>query len=371
MRTILGLSKTSTSLGWVLVDGADVSGDTLDHDAFDVDSDKFTNGNIAELAATARRVRAIATATGYTVDRVRVTGSDHIDAEVLLLQKALKQQGFDDVAVIPPAQAAQAWARGIGRANGHDKIAVCIFERAGASLSVIDTNSGAVQTDTTKSQASPGLSDWLTTVFNRDGRPPDSLLLIGSRCDLYKIAGPLNEGLSIPVVDSLDAQLALARGAALSSARHVGDTPVKRKLGLASHARSVTMAAAIAAITMFALSSAGGPNRLVQADTNQATLPSTTKPIEMPPSAATVLPPAFTPPPRPLPAPAGTVAAVPETFYAPVPQTVPVAPSVQPSPVPHLPEAQPAAPGPPPTETIPPPAPDPIAPVLDPLFESR
>ena len=369
MRTILGLSKTSTSLGWVLVDGADVSGDTLDHDAFDVDSDKFTNGNIAELAATARRVRAIATATGYTVDRVRVTGSDHIDAEVLLLQKALKQQGFDDVAVIPPAQAAQAWARGIGRANGHDKIAVCIFERAAASLSVIDTNTGAVQTDTTKSQASASLSDWLTTVFNRDGRPPDSLLLIGSRCDLYKIAGPLNEGLSIQVVDSLDAQLALARGAALSSARpfrHTGEAQTSAR----THARSVTIAAAIATISMFALSSAGGPNRLVQADTNQATLPSTTKPIQMPPSAATVLPRLSLRrralcqhlqeqlPPCPNVLRTDTADGSRRTVSSTVAGTASSRGATS--------RAEPA-----PTETIPPPAPDPIAPVLDPLFESR
>ena len=36
MRTILGLSKTSTSIGWVLVDGCDVAGDLLDHDSFDI-----------------------------------------------------------------------------------------------------------------------------------------------------------------------------------------------------------------------------------------------------------------------------------------------------------------------------------------------
>ena len=46
--------------------------------------------------------------------------------------------------------------------------------------------------------------DWLSTAFGRNGSQPESLYLIGSRCDLDAITGPLDEGLSILVVASLD-----------------------------------------------------------------------------------------------------------------------------------------------------------------------
>ena len=36
METVLGLSMTSTSVGWVLLDGLGPDATTLDYDAFDV-----------------------------------------------------------------------------------------------------------------------------------------------------------------------------------------------------------------------------------------------------------------------------------------------------------------------------------------------
>ena len=92
MRTVLGLSKTSTSIAWVLVDGQDVADDPLDHDAFDV-----ADASVVEPAATARRALAIATATGYTVDCVRVTSSDPVHTDTASLRKALRELGFDEL----------------------------------------------------------------------------------------------------------------------------------------------------------------------------------------------------------------------------------------------------------------------------------
>ena len=194
MRTVLGLSKTSTSIGWVLVDVRNAGGDTLDYDAFDVDfGDKGTNGSIVEPAAIARRARAIATATGYTVDCVRVTSSDHVEADVSSLRMALAESGFDEVVSVPLTEATQAWANSIARVNGHEKTAVCILEREAASLSVIDTRNGAIKTETTISRDGTSLIDWLSTPFGRNGSQPESLYLIGSRCDLDAITGPLDE----------------------------------------------------------------------------------------------------------------------------------------------------------------------------------
>ena len=85
---------------------------------------------------------------------------------------------------IPFTDATRAWARDIGRANGHEKIAVCVLDRESASLSIIATLNGAVKTTTTKSRGNAGLIEWLGTALGRSGSRPESLYLIGSRSDL-------------------------------------------------------------------------------------------------------------------------------------------------------------------------------------------
>ena len=69
-----------------------VAGDPLDHDAFDI-----TDASTAAPVATARRVRDIATASGYTVDSVHVTSSGNLSS----LRDALTQNGFPDVVPVP------------------------------------------------------------------------------------------------------------------------------------------------------------------------------------------------------------------------------------------------------------------------------
>ena len=184
--------------------------------------------------------------------------------------------GFRRSCVGSAAGGHQAWAKSIARANGHEKTAVCILDRESVSLSVIDTRNGAIKTKTTISRDSTGLIDWLSTAFGRNGSQPESLYLIGSRSELDAITGPLDEHLAVRVVASLDAQLALARGAALSGLTHVADdTAAEGRSRLASRVRVITVAAAVALAAMFVLSSAGGPNRLAASESQQAATPST------------------------------------------------------------------------------------------------
>jgi len=145
VRTILGLSKTSTSIGWVLVDGRDVAAEPLDYDAFDI-----TDASTAAPAATARRVRAIATASGYTVDSVHVTSSGNVSS----LREALTECGFDDVVSVPLTEATRSWARDTGYANAMEKTAICMLGQDSAALSVIETRSGAIRSTTTVWQRS-------------------------------------------------------------------------------------------------------------------------------------------------------------------------------------------------------------------------
>ena len=379
MRTVLGLAKTSTSIGWVLVDGRDVAGDPLDHDAFDVVAD----ASVIEPAATVRRALAIATATGYTVDCVRLTSNDPVHTNAASLRKALRESGLDHVVSVPLTEATRAWARGIGYANGDKKTAVCIVDRDSATLSVIDTRSGAIKATTTKSHDSAHLIDWLSNALDRNGSQPERLYLIGSRSALDAIAGPLDDSLSIPVVATHDGPLCLARGAASSDLKHVDNTVTEVRSGFASHARMLTVTAAVAVVSLLTLFSADSPIRLVERASQQA--PPTANPVEAPASAAPLVP--LVSPPSP-------AAAARPTPEEPVPVSIPrpkpvetgtVASNTITAPVQHLPEVQPdlpgsaplapgpvasppAAPIPPQSDAAPPPEVDPLAGVLNPFF---
>ena len=382
MRTVLGLSKTSTSIGWVLVDGYDVAGDPLDHDAFDI-----TDASTAAPAATARRVRDIATASGYTVDSVHVTSSGNLSS----LRDALVESGFRDVVTVSLTEATRAWAVDVGRASNQQKTAVCILGQDSALLSVVDTSSGAIEAvTTTASRDCVALSVWLNSSFGLNESQPDALYLIGSRSQLSAIAGPLGDSVWVPVVATHEAQLALARGAAAWDVRHVDQVAAGGRAGLASQARTLTVAAAVAVVSLFTLSSAGSPVTLAERSLAQPAPPPAAQPDEVPPSAAPVAPPVVFPPaptavaepmteelpPATIPEPAAFTAdaVAPEAVPAAVPETVDAAPPVEHLPdvrsVEHIPEAQPApAPGPAAPAPAPPP-PDPLAGMLSPPFGS-
>ncbi|MDT5019307.1 MAG: hypothetical protein QOD39_5467, partial [Mycobacterium sp.] len=266
---------TSTSVGWVLLDRQGPDAFTLDHDAFDVQSTDGATHDTSKHAAAARGAQAIATASGHKVGSVRVTWSEDAEADAAALLKSLEDLGFDNVLTIPLNQATQTWGIEVGRANEHNKSALCILEPGTATVMVVATGAGSVRTAVTNTREHVSdLVDWLTTIFDRDGWLPESLHLVGARDDLDAVAGPIGEALPIPVSDSLDTQLALARGAALVMVTPIAvrtaptveaptddhDEPAPRRdrPWLAAHAKRVTISAAAVAIVGAALSLAAG-----------------------------------------------------------------------------------------------------------------
>jgi len=109
---------TSTSVGWVLLDGVGPDATTLDYDAFDVQAGAQAR-NTSQHAAAARGAQAIATASGHRVGSVRVTWTEDIEGDAKALLKSLADLGFDDVHAISLGKATQAWAIevGFGRRN--------------------------------------------------------------------------------------------------------------------------------------------------------------------------------------------------------------------------------------------------------------
>ena len=261
---------TSTSVGWAILDGQGGDAITLDHDAFDVQSGAGL-GDMSQHAAAARGAHAIATTSGHTVGSVRVTWSQDVEASATALLKSLADLGFDNVLAIPLSQATRTWAIEVGRANQHHKTALCILEPGTATVMVVATGAGPVRTAVTNTrERAADLVDWLTTIFNREGWLPECLYLVGSHDDLDAVTAPISDGLPIPVFDSFDSQLALARGAALATVSQVtavsspvAETPRKLKLRtdrsrLLSDVKKVTTSAAVVAVVGAALSLAAG-----------------------------------------------------------------------------------------------------------------
>jgi hypothetical protein len=398
LQTVLGLSMTSTSLGWVILDRQGPDAFTLDHDAFDVQSTADgTTLDPSQHTAAARGVQAIATASGHKVGAVQVTWSEDMEAAAADLLKTLADSGFDNVLTIPLHQAAQTWGIEIGRANEHNKTALCILEPGTATVMVVATGAGSVRTAVTNTRDhASDLVDWLTTVFNKDGWLPESLHLVGARDDLDAVAGPIGDALPIPVFDSVDTQLALARGAALVTVSPVAarpsqaaetpgiDPPLRRERPwLVSHAKKLAISAAAVAVLGAALSLAAGSAFNGETVSAQAADPQAegasvtsasvhTVPTRISAPPAPVRPLAAEPPPAP-PAPPQTpqLPAAPLSAAVPEPVSVPVRQQTVSAPPPVTPVAAPAAPvAPPPAAPLvfppAPVAPPPAAPLVFP-----
>ncbi|MGO4446833.1 hypothetical protein AB4Z42_26135 [Mycobacterium sp. 2YAF39] len=105
METVLGLSMTSGSVGWVVLDGAGADAAILDHDVFDVAGGSAADGDICNHVATVRGVQAIAAASGHELTSIGVTWTDDAAAAANLVLRALPGLGFAKVVPVRLAEA--------------------------------------------------------------------------------------------------------------------------------------------------------------------------------------------------------------------------------------------------------------------------
>ncbi len=200
-----------------------------------------------------------------------MTWSQDVEADATALMKSLADSGFENVHAISLSEATRSWAIEVGRANEHAKTALCILEPGTATVMVVATGAGSVRTAVTNTRAHTlDLVDWLTSIFNRDGWLPECLHLVGSHDDLHEVTGPIGDRLPIPVIASVDSQLALARGAALATVWPVAvisapaaevahtDTPRPDRSRLLNDAKKVAVTAAAFAVVGGVLSLAAG-----------------------------------------------------------------------------------------------------------------
>jgi hypothetical protein len=203
---VLGLSVTPSAVGLVLVEGQDADGATMDRE---------------QAAAAVLRTEAIAAARGHRLHTIGVTWSDDADTEASLLLRSLTDSGFDNVVPVRLPEATEALAWGIAEVIGHETTAVCVIEPETVIALIVHTREGAVQTAINHAiDSEERLIRWLSAVFTRADWRPEALVVVGSGGDLEALMPRLEDVLSVPVFAPAEAELALARGAALASAHN-------------------------------------------------------------------------------------------------------------------------------------------------------
>lgn len=223
MDAVLGLSVTPSAVGLVLVEGQDADGATMDGDAFEVGVRGRSSAvqTCERAAAAVLRTEAMAATRGHRLHSIGVTWSDDANTEASLLLKSLTESGFDNVVPVRMPEATEALARGIADVIGYDTTAVCVLEPETVIMLIVHTRDGSVQTAVNHVIVTEeDLIRWLSGVISRADWQPQALVLVGSGGD-DELMPILQRALSVPVFAPAEAQLALARGAALASAQSV------------------------------------------------------------------------------------------------------------------------------------------------------
>jgi hypothetical protein len=376
LDTVLGLSLTSTSVGWVLVEGRDADGTILDHDDFEV---RFGAGvqavNTSEQASAAvLDAQAAATSDDQRLHVVGVTWSDEAAAESALLLESLTDAGFDNIVPVRLHEACDMLARAIVPVVGYDKAAVCVLDGESTIVVMVDNCDDEPQTAIKQLQGGPGrLVQWLTALFDRSSWQPGGIVVVGPDEELEAVSWRLETAVPVPVMTQTGAQLALARGAALASAASTEFTDtemletvnsMRGERGSSrqhSSAGALTMLVAGAVTFVASLSLAMGPHLVPDRATG---------PVQHVVHRAAPPPVVRAPAPRPAaveapiarPAPAQAPSQAPAAAQ---PQTV-----VSEGPSAEVPVAQPVPPPAPPPPAAPPPPPEPNPhPLLTKLLE--
>ncbi len=223
MDAVLGLSVTPSAVGLVLVEGQNADGATMDRDAFEVGVRGRSSAvqTSEQAAAAVLRSEEIAATRGHRLHSIGVTWSDDANTEASLLLKSLTDSGFDNVVPVRMPEATEALARGIAEVIGYGTTAVCVLEPETVIALIVHLRDGAVQTSVNRRIVTEeDLVRWLSSVFARADWQPEALVMVGSGGD-DDLMPIVEAALSVPVFAPAEAQLALARGAALASAQNV------------------------------------------------------------------------------------------------------------------------------------------------------
>ncbi|OBI86809.1 hypothetical protein [Mycobacterium sp. 1245805.9] len=223
MDTVLGLSLTPTTLGWVLAEGHGADGTILDHRELSLRAGRGARALDAaeQVADEVLRVDARASAGERRVRVIGLTWNDDASAQAALLLEALTDAGFDNVVPIRLLEAVETLALAIAPVIGYEQTAVCILDHEWATVVMVDTHGGQTQTAVKHVRGGfDGLTSWLSGMFERPtGWRPGGVVVVGGGSDVDGFSWQLEKTLPVPVFAQTMAQVTVARGAALAAAR--------------------------------------------------------------------------------------------------------------------------------------------------------
>lgn len=352
MDVVLGLSLTPTAVRWVLVEGSTGEGAPIDRGALLVDETFDADGLLDEL---------LGGDSDYLVRAVGVTWSREAEAAASAILTALDAKAWHGIVAISDVEAVDALAWGISDVAGYEDVAVCVVEPDAAVVAVVDVGGVTVEhidrvgdADATEVVAA-ATARWASAV-----RQPEAVFVLGS-VHLDPIVEDLAAASDVPVISAAEADLAMARGAALAAATAVGTLDAQAaSVGLLRYSRTGALTSVlVAAVVTFVVSLAAlvglqaVPDQPVQREVVDAAdrgvpaapVPSVAKPAPVPPPTA---------PKKPAPrVPTGVLS---PQAPPPVAETVVLAPPQAPVPA-YVPPPVPAYVPPPAPAYVPPPVP--------------
>jgi len=222
LDTVLGLSVTPTTVGWVLAEGHGADGTIRDHHEVALRGGRGVRAvdTAEQVAAEVLRAQTIATAGDHRLRVIGVTWNDEASAQAALVLELLTDAGFDNVVPVRLLDAVETLAQAIAPVIGYEQTAVCILEHEWATVVMVDTHDGETQTAVKHVRGGfDGLSSWLTGMFDRNAWRPSGVVVVGSDSDINAFSWQLEKALPVPVFAQTMPQVTVARGAALAAAR--------------------------------------------------------------------------------------------------------------------------------------------------------
>ncbi|MCG7595248.1 DUF7159 family protein [Mycobacterium sp. C3-094] len=344
MDLVLGLSMTSSSVRWVLVEGAAGEGATIDRGSADragVDAGVLLDSLIGD--DTSRRLHAVG-----------LTWSAAAEATASAVWQELTDRGVENVIAVSAVEAAETLALGIADVAGYERTVVYVTE-PGESVLVAVTPDGVT-------------ADRMDTAALAQAQLPssDAVVVLGSG-DVAAAMAAAQQRTDAPVVSADQSELALARGAALASASAVALLDVAGETGARRLSSTAVLASVLgAAVVTLVVSASAAVGLNFTPDPTPQMVRSVQDEVR---EAAPPAPPLVAPPAPPAPAaPIVNTAPAPEAVELPAPpEAAPVVdepPAAAPAPAPeYVPPAPEYVPPAPPPDYL---APAPGAPVLVP-----
>ncbi|SEH51163.1 hypothetical protein SAMN04489835_0757 [Mycolicibacterium rutilum] len=237
MDLVLGLSMTSRTVRWVLVEGTTGEGAIVDRGKFDfdadVDPDELLNVVLADAAGTA-------------VHSIGVTWTNEAEEVASAVLAALQARGYGNAIAVSELEAGDVLAAGIADIADYDDVAVCIVEPDAAVIAMVTAEGVSVDRIGRPLDGADAieLPSSVIAMLELNEWHPQAIFVVGSAADVELVCTTLDDVTESPVFSAAEADLALARGAALASARAVTTLDAA---GTRRRSRVGTLAAVLAA----------------------------------------------------------------------------------------------------------------------------